>query len=84
MPWLESMLCDLMFFRLLLTGRFTRPEVNARWAPMRKPEEAAMVLYECFPQSVDLRFSLFYRTAGGIRSTLEQHEEEQAESGAEL
>jgi len=75
-PWLESMLCDLMFFRLLLTGRFTRPEVNARWIPIRNPEEAAMTLYERFPPSVDLCFSLFYRTAGGIRATLEQHAEQ--------
>src|SRR2546427_6393485 len=66
-PWLESMLCDLMFFRLLLSGRFTRPQVNARWAPIRTPEDAAMALYECFPQSVDLRFSLFHRTPRGVR-----------------
>jgi hypothetical protein len=75
-PWLEGTLCDLMFFRLLLTGRFNRPEVNARWIPVRKPEEAAMELYRSFPPSVDLHFSLFYRTSGGIRSSLDQYWDE--------
>ena len=79
-PWLESMVCDLLFFRLLLTGRFRRAEVNARWEPVRTPEDAAMALYEDFPPSLDLRFSLFYRTAGGIRSTFEQREVEADES----
>jgi hypothetical protein len=76
-PWLESMLCDLMFFRLLLAGRFTRPEINSRWVPMRHPEDAAMALYGSFSLSLDLQFSLFYRTSGGIRSTLEQHRAQQ-------
>jgi hypothetical protein len=83
-PWLESTLCDLMFFRLLLTGRFTRPDVNVRWISLHKPEEAAMAVYEDFPPSVYLRFSLFYRTAGGIRSTLEQYENESAEAGGSV
>jgi hypothetical protein len=72
-PWLESMLCDLMFLRLLLTGRFTRPEVNTRWTPMGRAEDAALALYQSFPPSVDLQFSLFSRAPRGIRSTLEQH-----------
>ncbi len=73
-PWLESMVCDLMFFRLLLSGRFMRPAVNARWDPIETPQEAAMTLYEDFPVAGDLGFSLFYRTRAGIRSTLEAYE----------
>ena len=33
-----------------------------------------MALYEDFTPSVALRFSLFYRAAGRIRSTLEEYE----------
>jgi hypothetical protein len=79
-PWLESMVCDLMFFRLLLTGRFWRGEVNARWEQLHTPE-AALALYEDSPPAVDLRFSLFYRAAGRIRSTFEDHENEADDSG---
>jgi hypothetical protein len=73
-PWLESMVCDLMFFRLLLTGRFFRPQANARWDRVPTPQAAAMALYEDFTPSVALRFSLFYRAAGRIGSTLEEYE----------
>jgi len=69
-PWLEGTLCDLLFFRLLLSGKLRRPKKNIKWDDLEKPEEAARHLYHVFPQAVDLRFSLFYRTSGGIRSTL--------------
>jgi len=72
-PWLEGTICDIMFFRLLLSGRFRRPShTNTKWDIMTKPEEAAMNLYEVFPMSVDLKFSLYYRGSDGqIRSTRE-------------
>ena len=70
-PWLEGMLCDLMFFRLLLSGRFVRPKTNARWEPIGRPEDVAAGLYDFFPQALDLRFSLYYRSRDGICSTLE-------------
>ncbi|MHB1011413.1 MAG: hypothetical protein ACYC37_00685 [Desulfobacteria bacterium] len=72
-PWLEGMLCDMMFFRLLLSGRFVRPKTNARWEPIKRPDEVARRLYEQFPQAVDLRFSLYYRKPDRICSTLEEH-----------
>ncbi|MBI5420183.1 MAG: hypothetical protein HZA60_08835 [Deltaproteobacteria bacterium] len=78
-PWLEGMLCDLMFFRLLLSGRFVRPNTNARWQAVSRPEDAAMQLYALFPPARDLRFSLFYRTRDRICSTLEEHEKRSAE-----
>jgi len=73
-PWLEGTLCDIMFFRLLLSGRFRRPShTNTKWDIMSKPEEAAKNLYEVFPMAVDLKFSLFYRGADGtIRSTRDE------------
>lgn len=72
-PWLEGMICDIMFFRLLLSGRFRRPShVNTKWDIMTKPEDAAMNLYEVFPMAVDLKFSLFYRGQDGrVRSTID-------------
>lgn len=72
-PWLEGMLCDLMFFRLLLSGRFMRPKTNARWEPVTRPEEAALRLYDHFPPARDLRFSLYFRRPDRICSTLDQH-----------
>lgn len=72
-PWLEGMLCDMIFFRLLLSGRFVRPRTNARWEQISRPEEVAAQLYQQFPQSLDLRFSLFSRTRDGVVSSLEQH-----------
>ena len=72
-PWLEGMLCDLMFFRLLLSGRFVRPNRHARWDPISRPEDVATKMYELHPLARDLRFSLYYRTRDGISSTLEQH-----------
>jgi len=73
-PWLEGTLCDIMFFRLLLSGRFRRPShTNTKWDIMTKPEDAARNLYEVFPMSVDLKFSLFYRGGDGrILSTREE------------
>lgn len=70
-PWTEGILCDLMFFRLLMSGRFVRPQTNGRWELIGSPAEAARQLYKVFPQAVDLHFSLFYRKGGRIRSTLE-------------
>lgn len=71
-PWLEGTFCDIMFFRLLLSGRFRRPSTrNTKWDIMSKPEDAAKTLYEVFPMAVDLKFSLFYRGQFGINSTLE-------------
>ncbi len=72
-PWLEGMLCDLIFFRMLLSGRFVRPRTNARWDPIFRPEDAAYRVYEEYPLAIDLRFSLFCRTREGVGSTLERH-----------
>lgn len=76
-PWLESTICDIMFFRLLLSGRFRRPaEKNTRWDIINRPEDAARELYRIFPMAAELKFSLFYRTSYGIASTLEELENE--------
>ncbi len=72
-PWLEGMMCDLTFFRLLLSGRFTRPKTNARWEPLGSPEDVAFQLYRDFPPARDLRFSLYFRKPDRICSTLEEH-----------
>ncbi len=72
-PWLEGMLCDLMFFRMLLSGRFVRPGSRARWDPYGRPEDVAREVYGLFPTAVDLRFSLFYRSRERVCSTLEEH-----------
>lgn len=72
-PWLEGMICDLIFFRMLLSGRFVRPRTNARWTPIFRPEDAASRVYEEYPLAIDLRFSLFYRNREGVASTLERH-----------
>lgn len=72
-PWMEGMLCDLIFFQLLMSGRFVRPKTNARWDPVNSPEEAARCLYRYFPPARDLRFSLYYRKPERICSTLEEH-----------
>jgi hypothetical protein len=76
-PWLEGMMCDIMFFRLLFSGRFRRPaRTNTKWDVMIKPEDAARNLYQVFPMAVDLKFSLFYRSSSGvIKSTLEEYKE---------
>ena len=71
-PWLEGMLCDLMFFRLLLSGRFVRPNTNARWTPINRPEDVAQEMYELHLPARDLRFTMHYRTRDGISSTLEE------------
>jgi len=69
-PWLEGTICDILFFRLLLSGRFRRPShTNTKWDIMTKPEDAARHLYEIYPMAVDLKFSLFYRGSSGINST---------------
>ena len=73
-PWTEGTICDILFFKLLMSGRFTRPKTNARWDIIKKPEDAAMTLYNTFPMSLDLKFSLFYRSPdGSIRSTREDY-----------
>lgn len=72
-PWLEGMVCDLMFFRLLFSGAFVRPRTNARFEPMGGPEEAAFRLYQTFPPARDLRFSLYFRKPDRVCSTLEEH-----------
>jgi hypothetical protein len=72
-PWLEGTICDIMFFRLLLSGRFRRPaHTNTKWDIIAKPEDAARNLYEVFPMASDLKFSLFYRGPNGIVSTIEE------------
>ena len=73
-PWLEGTLCDIMFFRLLLSGRFRRPShTNTKWDIITRPEDAARNLYEVFPMAIDLKFSLYYRGQdGSIRSTREE------------
>jgi hypothetical protein len=73
-PWLEGTICDIMFFRLLLSGRFRRPShTNTKWDIMTKPEDAASTLYQVFPMAIDLKFSLFYRASNGsINSTREE------------
>ena len=73
-PWLEGTLCDIMFFRLLLSGRFRRrAHTNTRWDIITRPEDAAKSLYEVFPMAVDLKFSLFYRGQNGIISSYDEH-----------
>jgi hypothetical protein len=72
-PWLEGMLCDLTFFRLLLSGRFIRPNTKARWDTFSRPEEVAQRMYELFPPALELRFSLYFRTRERVCSTLEEH-----------
>ena len=64
-----------MFFRLLLSGRFVRPNTNARWEPISRPEDVAKKMYELHPPSRDLRFTLYYRTRDGICSTFEEQQE---------
>ena len=74
-PWLEGTICDILFFRLLLSGRFRRPSVrNTRWDIISRPEDAARQLYEIFPMAAELKWSLFYRTSYGVTSTLEEWE----------
>lgn len=83
-PWLEGMICDLVFFRLLLSGRFIRPRTNARWDPIGRPEDAAARLYEEYPLAIDLRFSLFCRGRDAIVSALERHLEQPSAAPDEL
>lgn len=72
-PWLEGTLCDIMFFRLLLSGRFRRPaRINTKWDIITRPEDAARTLYEVFPLAIDLKFSLFYRGPNSILSTRDE------------
>jgi hypothetical protein len=74
-PWLEGTICDILFFKLLLTGRFRRPgDRNTRWDIITRPEDAARNLYEIFPMAAELKWSLFYRNSYGIASTLEEWE----------
>lgn len=71
-PWLEGTVNDLLFFRLLLSGSFSRPNVNGRWESILKPKDAARRLYQIYPLADDLRFSLYYRVKNGIGSTLQE------------
>lgn len=70
-PWLEGTICDLLFFKFLLSGIFGCLNKNAKWEAISRPEDAATNLYLCYTMAVDLKFSLYYRTKSGIRSTLE-------------
>lgn len=83
-PWLEGMICDLLFFRLLLSGRFVRPRTNARWDSIERPEGAAFRVYEEYPMAIDLRFSLFCRSRERVVSTLEQHLEQPSDDTVQL
>ncbi len=83
-PWLEGMICDLIFFRMLLSGRFVRPKINARWDPIGRPEDAAFRVYEEYPLALDLRFSLFCRNRDGVVSTLERYERQSSGPTAQL
>jgi len=74
-PWLEGTICDILFFRLLFSGRFRRPgDRNTKWDIITRPEDAARNLYEIFPMAAELKWSVFYRTSDGIASTLEEWE----------
>lgn len=73
-PWLESTICDIMFFKMLMTGRFIRPKSRAGTRYLDKPEDVAMEMYETFPMALDLKFSLFYRNNNGVLSTFEEYE----------
>jgi hypothetical protein len=73
MPWLEGTICDILFFKLLLGGKFARPGKNARWIPVNRPEDAAYETYNIYPLALDLKFSLFYRGPTNIISTLENY-----------
>jgi len=77
-PWLESTLCDIMFFKMLTSGRFVRPKTRAGTITLAKPEDVAMQLYDTFCMASDLKFSLFYRGNNGIISTLEEDEKRMA------
>jgi len=83
-PWLEGIICDLLFFKFLLSGIFGRLTKNARWEPISRPEDAATNLYKNYIMAGDLKFSLYYRTRGGIRSTLEDWESEVEEKFKKL
>jgi len=83
-PWLEGMICDLIFFRMLLSGRFVRPRVNARWDLIGRPEDAAFRVYEDYPLALDLRFSLFCRNRDGVVSTLERYQEQASDATEQL
>lgn len=69
-PWLEGTICDLVFFRNMLSGVFCRPNKNIKWDLPKNPAYAAIYLYMTYPISQDLRFSLYYRTKNGFQSTL--------------
>ena len=71
-PWLEGTVNDLLFFRLLLSGSFSRPNVNGKWDTILRPEDAARQLYHQYTMADDLRFSLYYRVKNGIGSTLHE------------
>lgn len=72
-PWLEGTICDILFFKILLGGKFVRPGKNARWEWIYRPEDAAYEVYNIYPLALDLKFSLFHRGPYGITSTLENY-----------
>jgi hypothetical protein len=73
-PWLEGTFCDIMFFKMLMTGRFVRPKSRVVITKFEKPEDVAMEMYKTFPMALDLKFSLFYRGSNGIISIFEEYE----------
>lgn len=75
-PWLEGTVNDLLFFRLLLKGSFSREKVNVTWDNILRPEDAAKNLYFTYLPANDLTFSLFYRVKKDIKSTLMDNKRE--------
>jgi hypothetical protein len=75
-PWLEGTINDLLFFRLLLSGSFSREKKYAKWGNILKPEDAAKELYITYIPASSLKFSLYYRGKNDIRSTLKEYNNE--------
>jgi hypothetical protein len=73
-PWLEGTFNDLLFFRILLSGSFSRPKSKGKWQPVSSPVEAAQELFTRYVMAADLKFSVFYRVKNGVGSTLEEWE----------
>ena len=71
-PWIESTACDMMFFQLLLGGRFWATPKKSGHKACGTPRQAAQALYEVFPLAAKMEFALFDRTphTGMTRSTL--------------
>lgn len=73
-PWLESAFNDLLFYKILLSGSFSRPESKGKWKPVSGAVEAAQELYTRYVIAMDLKFSVFYRVKNGVGSTLREWE----------